>query len=404
MNEIQPVYGMFNLRKKRELAEASYEYITRDVNDIKTNIIRFGFHLMECKENKYYEDYGFNNFYEFVEKNWKLGKSTVSRYINLFMEFSLCQDGRHKIFLDNKYEGYSYSQLSEMLPLSDKQRKQIKPEMTITEIRELKKSWKKEKQSPSRKNIETECEEIQNDIENIHTEIELIKPDEKGEKYLNAAAKKIILVKREWMLEDFEKRVLDISTSPDELKQHLGIENRTWYFPLIDGDEVGHINFFNDYVQLWDEQCNFLGNYKWFYFAKAILVMWNIVAEEEVATSQQKEEIIVDVGCQEISKLPVLKNDNQRKEFIEDYQNWQIWIDIPQTGERYWKYELDNGVKLVVKAVLRKAYLRYQIGYAEEKTFGAEEYYLFENDNSAYEAKTNKSGLVKYLKEYQKNG
>lgn len=305
MNEIQPVYGMFNLREKRELAKASYEYITKDVNDIKTNAIRFGFHLMECKENKYYEDYGFNNFYEFIEKNWRLGKSTVSRYINLFMEFSLCQDGRHKIFLDNKYEEYSYSQLSEMLPLSDKQRKQIKPEMTITEIRELKKSWKKEKQSSSKKNIKTECEEIQNETENIHTEIELIKPDEKG---------------------------------------------------------------------------------------------------EEVATSQQKEEIIVDVGCQEISKLPVLKNDNQRKEFIEDYQNWQIWIDIPQTGERYWKYELDNGVKLVVKAVLRKAYLGYQIGYAEEKTFGAEEYYLFENDNSAYEAKTNKSGLVKYLKEYQKNG
>lgn len=272
MSEIQPVYGMFNLREKRELAEASYEYITNDVNDMKTNAIRFGFHLMECKENKYYEDYGFNNFYEFVEKNWKLEKSAVSRYINLFMEFSLCQNGQHKMFLDNKYEGYSYSQLSEMLPLSSNQRKQIKPEMTVTEIRELKKSWKKKDK----------------------------------------------------------------------------------------------------------------------------------VVVEKNATSQQQEEIVLDVEYQEIAELPTLKNDNQRKEFIENYSSWQIWIDLPQTGERYWKYELDNGIKLVVKAVLRKAYLGYQKGYSEEKTFGAEEYYLFENDKSAYEAKTNKSGLVQFLKDYQK--
>ena len=229
MNEVQPVYGMFNLREERELAKESYEYITRDVNDIKTNAIRFGFHLMECKENRYYEDYGFNNFYEFIEKNWRLEKSTVSRYINLFMEFSLYQDGQHKIFLDSKYEGYSYSQLSEMLPLSDKQRKQIKPEMTITEIRELKKSWKKEKQNSSRKNIETECEEIPDEIVYIP---KLIKPDKKAEEYLNAAAKKIILVKKKWMLENFEKRVSDVNTSPIEFRQHLGEGNRTWYFPL----------------------------------------------------------------------------------------------------------------------------------------------------------------------------
>lgn len=46
--KVQPVYGMLNLRAERELATSSYEYILKDIKDIKNNYIRFGFHLWEC--------------------------------------------------------------------------------------------------------------------------------------------------------------------------------------------------------------------------------------------------------------------------------------------------------------------------------------------------------------------
>lgn len=36
--------------------------------------------------------------------------------------------------MSDKYQGYSYSQLCEMLPLDDKQRSQVKPDMTIKQI------------------------------------------------------------------------------------------------------------------------------------------------------------------------------------------------------------------------------------------------------------------------------
>ena len=35
--KMQPVYGMLNLRETRELAKGSYEYIIKDIKDIKNN-------------------------------------------------------------------------------------------------------------------------------------------------------------------------------------------------------------------------------------------------------------------------------------------------------------------------------------------------------------------------------
>lgn len=43
------------------------------------------------------------------------------------------------MWLDDKYKQYSYSQLREMLPMSEEKRKQVKPDMTIEQIREIKK-------------------------------------------------------------------------------------------------------------------------------------------------------------------------------------------------------------------------------------------------------------------------
>ena len=36
--KMQPVYGMLNLRETRELAKGSYEYIIKDIKDIKNKI------------------------------------------------------------------------------------------------------------------------------------------------------------------------------------------------------------------------------------------------------------------------------------------------------------------------------------------------------------------------------
>lgn len=143
-SELNVVYGMINLREERELARASFKYILTDLNDIRHNYIRLGFHLYECRNLKYYEDFGYVDMNEFCEKNFGMDKSSVSRCINVFLSFCpVSSSNLPQMGLDERWNEYSYSQLVEMLPLSDYQRLQVKPEMTIKQIREMKKGMNK---------------------------------------------------------------------------------------------------------------------------------------------------------------------------------------------------------------------------------------------------------------------
>lgn len=145
-SDLNIVYGMFDLQEERELARASVKYIYTDLNDIQTDYFRLGFHLSEFDLNGYYKDFGYLSFSEFVEANLSMDKGAASRCINVFREF--CQkeydcSGVLKTrfrYINDKYMDYSYSQLCEMLPMPEKDRIKVTPEMTIKQIREIKKN------------------------------------------------------------------------------------------------------------------------------------------------------------------------------------------------------------------------------------------------------------------------
>ena len=41
-------------------------------------------------------------------------------------------------------------------------------------------------------------------------------------------------------------------------------------------------------------------------------------------------------------ELKELTNNQKRKEFLEDYTGWDIWLDVPDVSERYYKYPLPD--------------------------------------------------------------
>ena len=155
-------YGMIDFGFTRELALGSFEFIYKDIQNIKHNCISLGFHLREMKVCEYYRDLGYSDFMECVEKNFGLDKSAVSRYINLWENFCARDDsGGKKMWIDEKYKDYGYSQLCEMLSLSSDERKEIKPDMTVSQIRDVKKQLKESKKvATSQPNItDAESEE-----------------------------------------------------------------------------------------------------------------------------------------------------------------------------------------------------------------------------------------------------
>lgn len=47
--------------------------------------------------------------------------------------------------------------------------------------------------------------------------------------------------------------------------------------------------------------------------------------------------------------LKELTNNQKRKEFLEDYTGWDIWLDVPDVSERYYEYPLPDGSMIVIK-------------------------------------------------------
>ena len=135
-------FGMINFGVERQEAFDSLQYIVSDIRDIKGRYLRLGYHLCEFEHWQYYHDFGYSSLAEFCDANLGLDKSLVSRCMKVFTEFSLVQNGNRTMFIDKRYEDYSYNQLCEMLPLPSDKRLLVSPDMTIKQIRELKKSLK----------------------------------------------------------------------------------------------------------------------------------------------------------------------------------------------------------------------------------------------------------------------
>lgn len=111
----------------------------QDMFDLKTKYILLGGHLnalspfvhdiWSWKKGRWCK-----NIYEVAEHCFGLCKSTTANIIAIAKKF-----GHMMVTLKPEYEKYNYTQLREMLPLSDEQLKLVNPEMTEQEIKAIKK-------------------------------------------------------------------------------------------------------------------------------------------------------------------------------------------------------------------------------------------------------------------------
>lgn len=129
------------LDKIRSTAFDSLKAIHTDFENIRNSYISLGYHLSQFDIRGYYYDFGYSDIYSFAEANFNLCKSAVSRCISVFVKFALVDvNGKYVPEIDDKYKAFSYSQLSEMLPLDVNNLSLITPDMTVKQIREFKKS------------------------------------------------------------------------------------------------------------------------------------------------------------------------------------------------------------------------------------------------------------------------
>lgn len=117
------------------------EKVLEDLSAAKTNYFCLGAHLLDIWNTETYSVHHFDvrnysgaNFFDYCNVNFKLDKSQVSRYMNIVSEFG---DGLRGF--KDEYKDYSYSLLTEMLSLTPEQRKKVKSDWTIKQVRDYKK-------------------------------------------------------------------------------------------------------------------------------------------------------------------------------------------------------------------------------------------------------------------------
>ena len=139
----------------REQLQIHTERIQQDLKDAKTNFFYLGVHLTElytsdaysvypCDREQIRLDYGLaigagnccaSFFFAYCFDTFGLDKTQVGRLMNIVNEFGDGFRGFKK-----RWENFGYSQLVEILPLSDAERQPVKSDWTVKRIREYKKS------------------------------------------------------------------------------------------------------------------------------------------------------------------------------------------------------------------------------------------------------------------------
>ena len=115
------------------------EDIRQKLAETAGNFVHIGFRLKQIRDSGMYD--GCSDIFEFANREYGLGKSTVSRFIAINEKFS---EGGNSLELRAEYRALGSSKLSEMLTLPDADCALITERTTVKEIRALKEFNKQE--------------------------------------------------------------------------------------------------------------------------------------------------------------------------------------------------------------------------------------------------------------------
>ena len=117
----------------------------------------------------------------------------------------------------------------------------------------------------------------------------------------------------------------------------------------------------------------------------------------------EQPEILETEDIPEQPELPVLKNNDQRKEWLNTFRDWPIWFEVPQAAEVYYRYDLPDGCSLVICEYHYWASWKEKFKYGgDPECTGMREYLLTPGYHYLEDCKSNRTTMIEKLKEIQK--
>ena len=436
-------------------------FIRTNIESAARSFIAIGYYLKLIRDGELYREEGHENIWDFAMAEYGISKSTASRYMSMNDRFSL--DGNSPI-VDQKYKDFEKSKLQEMLSLTDEQLEQVTPEMKVQEIRAMRQPKEIPYfELEGQMDLETDFPEIMPEaptapivtqpatIQTTMTLEEMMggeepeEPDEQPEVVATSQQKT-------------SSMVLETAALPSESaaeKQHSGkcLHNPLYDCSMADedktipgtGEDCTHCccwecqkhgdcrlecyaserrkyqtedaktekeldsepieydrHTLENMIQDAKEALNLMSDH-WkksqpYTYAKYSMMIqaYEMFLLAHDASAQESEEV-------EQPELPVLKNNEQRAAFVDNYKSWPLWIETQETGERYYRYNLPDGTSFVVKTYHSMLYdYKAGIGMRRKEGYGANEQYILEPGRFFRDCSANRSAMIEKLKELQK--
>lgn len=117
-------------------------------HQMSMNFIAIGFYLKHVRNNEMYLEDGYKSIWDFAKDRYGLSRSAAKRWMEMNDMYS--QDGNSPVLAD-QYKNFSKSQLQEMLYLTDEQAAEVTEDMTVKQIRELRRPAEDKPQKPYEK-------------------------------------------------------------------------------------------------------------------------------------------------------------------------------------------------------------------------------------------------------------
>ena len=139
--------------------------------------------------------------------------------------------------------------------------------------------------------------------------------------------------------------------------------------------------------------------YTEYHSGKAVIADKSFHAEamQKLARYEDMEEAEKNAE-QRVSVLPILKNNEMRRNFIEDYTKWPVWFAVPETSETYYRYNLPDGSSIIVCSY--KTYQKWKEQYTDEEpdTIRERYYLLTKDDKYLNDCNTSMTVLIDHLR------
>lgn len=431
----------------------SLEIIQDESQKVQKSFVKIGWYLKHIRDEELYKEDGYENVNECAADKLGYSQSSTSRLIKICEKFS--KNGNSPE-LDERYAGFDKSQMIEMLPMEPEEIEHVTSDMTVTEIRAVKNERIVNK--PDDGELRLFCRYFLYDIsENDRAGLKGYMLEQYGKRHAAGNAGNMDYDKINYQCSPrgisindsieitwayFVKRVRELEqlmpgscfciakeaadTMESELPGQTSIERDfPEYLPSSEKVEqhdpnleeekyaTSHINDVSSTHVALDES----GDDG---MEEVIDAAYREIPEETEGTEQlqslgalkrdeEPSECLdlseFDIGednCSDQPELPMLKNNKQRAEWLENYKEWGLWYRDEHIDVNYYKFDFPDGSRLVVAEYLqRHSYFSKQI---EDECF----YHLLEKNKRGYvdtydESYRHASDSLTYLIDFLKN-